>query len=133
MRVKRNRVVAVLVFATLLVGGQLASLAHLAATPHIECSDDGELIHVASIAASAPMQSTIDEDASLPDRPHRHEHCQIVSMHRAPLVRACKSSSVALRPCISCVRTCTSIAEPRPPTIAILRQAPKNSPPTRRS
>jgi hypothetical protein len=129
MRVRRNRVVASLVLATLLVGGQLASLAHFAATPHIECSDDGELIHVSTLAASAPAQSTIERDPSIPDRPHRHEHCQIVSMRRAPLLRAWKSPSAVLRPCTRYVRTCIALWRPRRPAIAILRLAPKSSPP----
>jgi hypothetical protein len=131
MRVKRNRIVVALALATILVGGQLASLAHFASTPHIECSDDGELIHVAAVAAPAPVQSTIDTGASVPDRPHRHEHCQIVSMRRAPLLRAWKDSSVALGPCITYVRTCISLDERRPPAVAIFRLAPKSSPPAR--
>ncbi len=131
MGVRRNRVVVALLLATLLVGGQLASLAHLAATPHIECSDDGELIHVASVAAPGWVPSTIGRDTGLPDRPHRHEHCQIVQIRRTPLLRARKSPSVALRPCSTYVRACPSMNEPWPSTIAILRQAPKHSPPGR--
>ncbi|MCU1282684.1 MAG: hypothetical protein JWM53_6230 [bacterium] len=133
MRVKRNRVVVALMLATVLVGGQLASLAHFAATPHLECSDDGELIHVAAVALPASVPSTVDEDANLPDRPHRHEHCQIVSMRRAQLVRAARRSATAPEPRVAYGRTCTPIAEPRPPTIAILRQAPKSSPPIDRT
>jgi hypothetical protein len=133
MRVRRNRIVVSLLLATLLVGGQVASLAHFAATPHIECSDDGELIHVFVLAAGAPAQTTIDHSPSVPDRPHRHEHCQIVSMRRAPLVPAPETFSAALGPCITYVPTCTSLAERRLPAIAILRQAPKSSPPTRQT
>lgn len=129
MGLRRYRVMSALVLATLLVGGQLVSLAHFAGTPHVECSEDGELIHVGAVAASAPQHTTIARDPAVPDPPHRHEHCRMVSM-RAPLLSGPAHSPVALRSCVSRVSTHTHISAP-PPPIAILRQAPKSSPPAR--
>ena len=54
MRRTAYRAVAALALTTLLVGGQVASYAHFAATPHIECSDDGELIKV---AVASPLKT----------------------------------------------------------------------------
>jgi hypothetical protein len=121
--------VSALVLATMLVGGQLVSLAHFAGTPHVECSDDGELIHVAAVAESAPLHATIARDTAVPDPPHRHEHCRMVSM-RAPLLSGPAHNPVALRSSMGRLPTRSDISAP-PPPIAILRQAPKSSPPAR--
>lgn len=130
MGVKRHRTLAALALSTILIVGQLASFAHFAATPHIECSEDGELIHVETFAATAPAHSTIERDDGIPDRPHRHDHCQVVSFRRTPPLRNLKDFSVVSRPCSTYALSRTSTADTPPSSIAILRQAPKSSPPS---
>ena len=120
---------AALVLVTVLVIGQLTSWMHVAFTAHVECSEHGELIHVEVLAALAPVQSTIKRGVDVPDHPHRHEHCQIVSAHRVPLAHASKPLSAATEPCIAHSRLALSVDEPLTPAIEILRQAPKSSPP----
>jgi G3E family GTPase len=131
MRLTAHRAVAALVLATLLVGGQVASYAHFASTPHIECSDDGELIHVSVLAASSPGHSMIAAATAIPDHPHRHDHCQIVSIGRTPLVRARRAWTLSAPSPITQVSLRAALSVP-PRAIAILHFAPKSSPPSSR-
>ena len=131
MRLKAYRAVAALVLATILVGGQLASFAHFAATPHIECSDDGELIHVSVLALSSVGPATIAKAEAIPDHPHRHDHCQVVSVARTPFVRARKATPLASPSCRGDIQMRVARSAP-PRAIAILDQAPKCSPPSPR-
>lgn len=133
MRVKRHRIIAALGLTTIMVVGQLTGLLHLASTPHVECVEHGELIHVPVITAAAQPHSTIHHDADLPEHLRRHEHCQAMSVRRTPLLQALRRLSAAEQPCISYAQLQLSIDQTLAPSIAILRQAPKGSPPPRSS
>ena len=123
-----------LVLASLLLAGQVGTLAHLVAVRHVTCPEHGESIH----AATPPAETATTAVAAVSHGPavqsialaaeHGHDHCLIVAERRSrsALLRASVAASplpiaVAARPPVALAG--------RPALLAIYRLAPKNSPP----
>lgn len=96
---KRMRVAIGLFLTVLQLAAGLATSIHLAYTPHLACFDgDGELVHavITPIAFSQNGAERRFEADPLPNRPHRHEHCQATWLHRSPLLVSRTHTFVAL-------------------------------------
>lgn len=120
-----------LAIAAALVAGQLAPAGHDLLVRHVVCAEHGERTHASSTGAGAsdeelaPLASdalTAARDASRADE---HEHCRTVVL-RGRGVRTHAEVAVRRAP----PATATPFErDPAPPSIAILRLAPKSSPP----
>lgn len=119
-----------LALASLALAGHLLALAHLALVRHVRC-EHGDLVEVASSemlrsvhGVATPAMGRSPTPGSSSD----HQHCTIATLPRertlptAPMV----SASTLGSPVISVSR---DGQPPLPVPIALLRLAPKNSPP----
>ncbi len=111
---------------------QLGSVAHLAIVKHVECSEHGELVEVAD-AAGASRSLDLLGAKTLSVRAdqiltHGHDHCSIAAFRRE---RIRPGSSVSAPVLATDARMAVLVTErdAPPPAIALLKLAPKNSPP----
>jgi hypothetical protein len=109
--------------------GQVAGYAHLAFTRHVTCAEHGELVDAGSATTAVPdaERAAHGRVEATGDGDHAHEHCTIAPHRRdratgAPVRSFIAGSSVAA---VSGVRA--TIDPPR--SIALIRLAPKSSPP----
>jgi hypothetical protein len=117
----------------LLVSFGLAPLwqaAHLLLVPHATCPEDGALVEAAPLAPAQRAESRgwrASARFALGDR-HEHGHCEVVSSRSLTTARL----ESRAKPAIAGERTLLGFApeERSPPrAIALLRLAPKGSPP----
>lgn len=131
-----SRLLAALI-ASLVVLGHISASAHLLFSRHAICPEHGEIIHLDEETSSATLVTPVaktDSAASFSSRTdgqsagHSHDHCLLISHRRE---RATLSlSQISL--CVATPRVGGAYLPqdvPRPPSIAIFRLAPKNSPP----
>ncbi|MCA9667138.1 MAG: hypothetical protein KC503_16180 [Myxococcales bacterium] len=128
--VRPARTYAACVCALLLVGSQLAGLAHRAFVEHRRCAEHGKLVHADDGHDAAGPRADRADHARLAERPsasaeHEHDHCQLTAPARATVTRAAPKLA----------RTEPPSRAQAPPVVAPLaqlalwRRAPKTSPP----
>lgn len=124
---RRRRAYPAALAVVLLVGGQLAALAHYAATRHVTCAEHGELL----------------EAATLVDRLHACEHDHLIGVEGqlgsehddCTIARACHQSATPAQPlCAPTLVPALATAEvaavvPLAVTDELYLIAPKTSPP----
>ncbi len=134
-RTPRGHVLARGMLALLALGsfglGPLLTSVHLSVVRHTVCAEHGELIEVEQQAAPArasPLALALtSRDAGLAD-PHAHHHCDAASQRVAPTLRPDQARDLAqtIADGTPAVQVHRSACEPH---IALLRLAPKASPP----
>jgi hypothetical protein len=123
--------------STLLLAAQLLALGHLLMVRHTICPEHGETIHTglssqAQALPAPPRPATSDAGLTADGRPpaeDAHDHC---------LTRANTRERFALLPFLDVAPGPLLLAAPLPsrtsaavaPALAVLRLAPKNSPPS---
>ena len=131
----RTRRASLRATSTLLLAAQLATLGHLSIVRHTICREHGEAIHSGSPSQAQAMRST--QAGALADpalrgggqpAAHSHDHClaQAKTRERFALLPAPDAKPdplllAAILPSLSAVGAA--------PAVAVLRLAPKNSPP----
>lgn len=113
------------------LAAQLGGVAHLVAVRHVTCAEHGELIEVRSERAVLAGVTRAARDAVAAEaagETHGHDHCLLAAMRR--------NRTLAGGPVVSgCARVDAFGTIGRPinrdltPPIALLRNAPKSSPP----
>jgi hypothetical protein len=111
--------------------GQLAGFAHLVLVRHVTCAEHGELIevgHERALAAAAPHAAGAAVASAATGEAHGHDHCLLGPMRRdrfalgAPRALDCAH--------VDAYGTLGRVVDRRvPPPIAVIRLAPKSSPP----
>ena len=122
--------------STLLLAAQLLTLGHLLIVRHTICPEHGEAIHSGSPNETQALPLTNEGATSdpssgsgAPPAEHAHDHC---------LAQANTRERFALLPAADSMPGPLLLAPPRPslaavaatPAVAVLRLAPKNSPPS---
>lgn len=115
----------------LAVAGQVAGFAHLAVVRHVTCAEHGELIelgHASPAAVAIQPQANVVIAAAALGETHGHDHCLIAPMRRD---RAALGGGATLDGRhFDADATCGHVSSRDiAPAIAIIRLAPKNSPP----
>jgi len=111
------------------MGGQLTAAVHIVVAPHVLCAEHGELIEIglarADVARAPSDAGSLIADATTE---RGHDHCALaalgrsgVALGRGPMHEAPVAHDKTNTPAIS--------IDSQSPAIAILRLAPKNSPP----
>jgi hypothetical protein len=112
--------------AVLVLLCQATAWVHASATPHVTCLEHGESVHL-SVRAVTPAQPSGGDGlrAALPEAAaHAHEHCGLQSQ------RTTSSGDVDQVASDATFAPLPPSPSPRPrPTLAVLRLAPKTSPP----
>lgn len=126
----------------LVVVAQISSYAHLVLVPHVLCLEHGDFVESheqaapdeagAAAAASgdaSALGTTLSQAPAAPEVGHGHEHCLLASHHRGwvalPEGRCFETEGLAR----SEPEACGTPANSGPCAIALLRLAPKTSPP----
>jgi hypothetical protein len=130
-RLPRNRTLRAVSAALVVVAlaAQLASFAHLVLVRHVTCAEHGEMIEVGhdDEAAATTTRTDVTGLAASSLDSHGHDHCLLVPMRRdragIGLTRSFDSVHVDAYGTIGVRHESIS------PAIAVLRIAPKNSPP----
>ena len=133
---RRTRRASMRAISTLLLAAQLATLGHLLIVRHTICPEHGEMIH-SGLPSQAqtirpPHQGSAADPAlggGAPPAEHAHDHC---------LARANPRERFALLPALDSMFGPLPAATKLPPrlavavapAVAVLRLAPKNSPPS---
>jgi hypothetical protein len=111
--------------------GQLASFAHLALVRHVTCAEHGELIEVGrerALTAAAPHAAGAIVASTATSEAHGHDHCLLAPMRRDGLARVAPRA-------LDCAHVDAygtigrAVDRQVPPPIAVIRLAPKSSPP----
>ncbi len=118
--------------AAMFLAAQVSSFTHELLVQHVTCAEHGELIHVdGSVAPAAlPPLETSALTSALPGLTtgHGHEHCLACTARREQLILSGPSATlpgpVASKAVVGVARGSFS-----PLPVALLRLAPKNSPP----
>ena len=128
MSLSANRLLARIAATFLVVAflvAQMVAVGHQASVRHTVCPEHGELVDGTQDAAPATSLALSTSTGS--DVPHDHDHCSIWSPRRSPLgdrAPALLAGEVASVPTLVLASESLN-AE----TVAILRIAPKTSPP----
>ena len=120
--------------AALFLAAQLLQAWHLGTVPHRLCAEHGQLEHVDeaapdAIARVAPRIAGVPY--VLPRLPHstqHHDHCFLSSHHRERLVPVLEPAAQAAAPSLL-ARAAPADSDLGHPSVALLRLAPKQSPP----
>jgi hypothetical protein len=135
---RRKRLQQGLAVALVAVGlfGQLAAYAHLAFTRHVTCADHGELVDAGAEpeslqrdpqATATTAETVVGAQASAA---HGHDHCLL-----APVRRDRGALTLPAAELLAVLARTDDLVAPRAivpaPAIALLRLAPKSSPPVR--
>ena len=128
-----SRRFAALATGVLLLAGQLSSLAHFALVQHARCAEHGELVHARAEGApvAAAPTATRGTSALTPaaaEEAHGHDHCVLGVARRSGALLPGRTTPTAPAPRPSGVAA-RSLATPAAPSVALLRLAPKSSPP----
>ena len=122
--------------STLLLAAQLLTLGHLLIVRHTICPEHGEAIHSGSPSETQALRPSHEGATNAPaldggaaPAEHAHDHC---------LAQANTRERFALLPSADLTTGPLLLAPPRPslaavaatPAVAVLRLAPKNSPPS---
>jgi hypothetical protein len=116
--------------AYLCLSAQLLGLVHVLLVRHATCPSHGEVTH--GVDASA---SHVDQPLALsvhnagPTVEHRDEHCLLFVARRRDLAALSPTSASALAPLPPVTAPAVVGASALLPTLAVLRLAPKTSPP----
>jgi hypothetical protein len=135
-RPARTRRILALVLLCLCLAGQLSGFAHLVTVQHAVCPEHGEVVHGppgGSEVALAPAlalggQLPALSPSSAPAAGHEHDHCLLLSQRRGqavpePAPRPVRNAAQPARQVPGREVACCARS------IALLRLAPKNSPP----
>jgi len=118
--------------AYLCLAAQLLGLAHVLLVRHATCPSHGEVTH--GVAASSPAASS-DQPLAVtvrgagPTIEHQDEHCLLFLARRRDLAGLTPESAPALAPLPPATAAATVGATALVPALAVLRLAPKTSPP----
>ncbi len=119
---------AALALTLLFAVGQLAGFAHLVLVPHVTCPEHGELMHAeaapaAPTLAGGPARAWLNRGA----RAHGHDHCLAFSSRREDVLAAAGPAAPEVQ--APAPHSAPPARTPFAPPLALLRLAPKGSPP----
>ncbi len=124
---RRRRVIPAALAVVLLVGGQLAALAHNATTRHVTCSDHGELLEAATLVE---LLHACDQDHLIGvegEQGSDHDDCTIArALHQSATPPAPVLAPV-LTPVLAMADITATVGLAR--ADELYRIAPKTSPP----
>ncbi|MBX7101014.1 MAG: hypothetical protein K1X89_25080 [Myxococcaceae bacterium] len=128
-----SRRFAALMTGVLLVAGQLSSLAHFALVRHARCAEHGELVHAqgeGALTSAAPRASPgpAVQARALAEESHGHDHCVLGIARRSGALIPVQPALTLTAPHDAGVMT-APVSHPAGPSVALLRLAPKSSPP----
>jgi hypothetical protein len=116
--------------AYLCLSAQLLGLLHVLLVRHATCPGHGELTHGVPVSAShgeQPLALTVH--GAGPTIEHRDEHCLLFVARRRDLAALSPTSAAALAPPPPVTAPAVVGASALFPALAVLRLAPKTSPP----
>jgi hypothetical protein len=137
LRAGRRRRIWTLVLVCLCLGGQYSGFAHLLTVEHGLCPEHGEVVHNPSkrstssaptLPLEAPALKPSPAGAADHDHDHSHDHCLLLSQRRGQDIPRLVARLSPLLPSefnLPLISDEPSILH----SIALLRLAPKNSPP----
>jgi hypothetical protein len=116
--------------AYLCLSAQLVGLVHVLLVRHATCPSHGEVTHGVSASAShGESSSALTVHGAGPTIEHRDEHCLLFVARRRDLVALTPTPAAALAPPPAVTAPAVVGASALLPALAVLRLAPKTSPP----
>lgn len=129
-----SRGAAVLALAMLALVAQTGGVLHLVLVQHVTCPEHGEWVHAPSAGALAaavstptPGHDTPAVEKSTADEKHVHDHCSATCTRRDDVVS--QRPGVTLQAFLQLTQAPLHLQAAVAPAIALLRLAPKASPP----
>jgi hypothetical protein len=116
--------------AYLCLGAQLLGVMHVLFVRHATCPSHGEVTHgVATSAAHADQPLAVTVRGAAPTIEHRDEHCLLFIARRRDPAALTVGAAAVLAPSPPATAPAAVGAISLAPTLAVLRLAPKTSPP----
>lgn len=127
-----SRGVAALALAMLALVAQAGGLLHLVLVQHITCPEHGEWVHAEAGRQPAALRPVVQHhtptvEKSAADEQHEHDHCSVTCSRRDEAVFTAQGVTVETSFMLTKAAAFTRAVVT--PTIALLRLAPKASPP----
>jgi hypothetical protein len=115
--------------AYLCLSAQLLGVVHVLLVRHSTCPGHGEVTHGVPSASHGNQPLAVTVDGAGPTVEHRDEHCLLFIARRRDLAGLAPEPAAALVPLPPVTAALVVDATALVPTLAVLRLAPKTSPP----